>query len=150
MSSNRRNFPDGFDIDMKPLRDIMKRMDNFFNDSFKHMNSQFNLNNFRVDVNETEDNFIITAELAGYTREQIQLEIVGNRLRISVEESVSFEEENKDKHSYNRQQSIQRKERIVTLPFTIPENETDASFQNGLLTVIIPKQNPNRKFIDIE
>ncbi|PAV31051.1 hypothetical protein CIL05_03440 [Virgibacillus profundi] len=128
LGANKGKFPDGFDIDMRPLHDFMKKMDSFFNESFKQINSQLHLKSIWVDVQETDSDIIVKAELPGYKRDQIHIEIIGNRLRISVE----------------------GKEKIVTVPFIIPEEETSASFQDGILKITIPKKNSNRKYIDIE
>lgn len=149
-SPKRKNayYPDNFNLDFTPLRDLMERMDSLFNRSFKHMNSHLNLNNFWVNTYETDTNVLVEAELPGYRKEQVKLEIIGNRLRIYAEDN-NMEEITTDSFQ-SRKQMVQRKERYVTLPFEIPEKETTASFQNGLLKVTIPKKNSKRKYIDID
>ncbi|WP_241558857.1 Hsp20/alpha crystallin family protein [Oceanobacillus halophilus] len=150
MGLKKGNYPNGFDLDMKPLHDFMRKIDTVFNESFKHLHSQFNLTNFRVDVTETDSEIIVKAELPGYQRNQINLEIIGNQLRISVEESKQVEGKDEQKNYYSKQESFHQMERVITVPFEIPEKETKASFQNGLLKVVIPKMNSQRKFIDID
>src|SRR5690625_2333961 len=125
-------------------------MDSFFNHSFNQVNSIFNLRSFRVNVEETDSDVIIRAELPGYKRDQIQIEVLGNVLRIAVEERSTFEERDDLQKRYARRKSHQQKVRSITLPFEIPESETKASFEDGLLRVIIPKDNSKRKYIDIE
>lgn len=152
MSSNkrRRNFPDGFDIDMRPLHDFMKKMDDLFQDSFKHLNNKFHLKSFWLETEETETEVIVKAELPGYSREQIEIEMIGNMLRISVEDKSTIEGNDESNQYYSKQESFQRKERVVTVPFAIPEKETKASFHNGLLKVVIPKNKADGKYLDIE
>ncbi|QKY68836.1 Hsp20/alpha crystallin family protein [Lentibacillus sp. CBA3610] len=145
MESNKNNRPGKFDIDMSPFRDLMGQMDSFFNESFKHMNSVFNLRPFWVDVNENESEFIVTAELPGYKRDEIELEMIGNRLRIAAEAGSIHNETNNN----NKSQSYQQMERSITLPFPIPKEKTRASFHDGLLKVTIPKKDINREYIDI-
>ncbi len=135
---------------MTPFRDLMKRMDSVFNDSSKKLNSYFNLKPFWVDVYETESEVIVEAELPGYKRDQIQLEIIGNQLRITVTDSMIHEEKNDKTNYQNKEQSFQKMERIVTLPFTISEKDTTASFNDGILKISIPKRNSSRKFIGID
>ncbi|MUK90419.1 Hsp20 family protein [Ornithinibacillus sp. L9] len=149
MASNKDKLPSKFDIDMTPLHDFMRQMDSFFNHSFKHINSQFNLRPFWVDVRETDSKFIVEAELPGYKRDQIELEIIGNQLRIGVEDHAVIEEKNNEDTYFNKQQSYQKRERFVTLPFEIPKRETKASFRDGLLKVTIPKRHSERKYLDI-
>ncbi|PAV31044.1 hypothetical protein CIL05_03170 [Virgibacillus profundi] len=129
---------------MRPLHDFVKKMDSFFNESFKQMNSQFHLKSIWVDVEETDSDIIVKAELPGYKRDQIHIEIIGNRLRISVKGMDN------EKYSNSKRQSFEQKEKVVTVPFIIPEEETSASFQDGILKIFIPKKNSNRKYIDIE
>lgn len=150
MNSEKNNPLRKFDVDLSPIRDFARQMDSFFNHSFKQMHSIFNLQPFWVDVHETDSHFIVTAELQGYERDQIKIEILGNRLRIVAEES-NFIEKVDDKHKqYSNSQSYQLRERFVTLPFDIPEEETKASFKNGILRLTIPKSNSQRKIIDID
>lgn len=144
------NFPDGFDVDMTPLRNFVRKLDSVFNESFKHLQKNFNLNSFPINVKETDSEIIVNAELAGCNRDQINLEIVGNQLRISVEDKKSFSEKDEQNSYYRHEESLQHKERVITVPFDIPEKETKASFHNGLLKVVIPKKNSKRKFINID
>jgi HSP20 family protein len=149
-SMKKGNFPDGFDVDMTPLRNFVRKLDSVFNESFKHLQKNFNLNSFPIDVKETDSEIIVNAELAGYNRDQINLEIVGNQLRIGVEDKRSFSEIDEQNSYYRHEESFQNKERVITVPFDIPEKETKASFHNGLLKVVIPKKNSKRKFINID
>ncbi|OZU88198.1 hypothetical protein CIL03_12730 [Virgibacillus indicus] len=135
---------------MRPLHDFMKKMDSFFNESFKQINSHFHLKSIWTDVEETDSDIIVKVELPGYKRDQIHIEIIGNRLRISVEGMEKLEAKNNEKDYYSKSQSVERKEKIVTVPFIIPEKETSASFKDGLLKIIIPKKNSNRKYINLE
>lgn len=146
MSENNNGSSKKFDLDMSPFRDFITHMDNFFNQSFRQMNDVFHFKSFPLQTKETNKNIIIEAELPGYKREQIAIEIVGNHIRISADNTKEVLNSNGD----FLQKSQQKTERTVTLPFDIPEDETTASFKNGILKIVIPKQNANRRFIDID
>ncbi|WP_047982207.1 Hsp20/alpha crystallin family protein [Ornithinibacillus contaminans] len=150
MSSRKNRLPNRFDIDMTPLHDFMKQMDSFFHHSFKQMNEQFHLNPFWVDVKENNTHFIIEADIAGYDRDQVQIEVIGNRLRIGLEENEIIDEKNTETNYRHRKQFFNRKERFITLPFEIPKQETKASYRQNTLYITIPKQNSTRSFIEIE
>lgn len=124
----------------------MDQMDAFFNQSFKQMNSVFNLRPFRVDMDEYDSEVIVTAELPGYKRDEIELEMIDHQLRIAAQAGSS----RKDKNSHNKNQSFQRVERTIALPFPIPKDETKASFHDGLLKVTIPKNESDRKYLEID
>ncbi|WP_373894836.1 Hsp20/alpha crystallin family protein [Virgibacillus natechei] len=130
---------------------LMKGMDSFLHDSFRNFNSLFNRKSFDVDVYEAKSDVVIQAKLPGVKRDQIELEIVGNQVRIAVQDATTYEETNDEgKHHQHKEQSQQRMERFVTLPFTISEKETTASYQNGILKITTPINNDSRKFIDID
>jgi len=146
VDSNKHNRPGRFDIDMSPFRDLMGQMDAFFNQSFKQMNSVFNMRPFWIDVNEYDSEVIVTAELPGYKRDEIELEMIGHQLRIAAQADASQE----DNSGRNKSQSFQRTERTIALPFPIPKAETKASFHDGLLKVTIPKKDSERTFLEID
>lgn len=142
MSSNKYNSNSSFD-------GLMKGMDSFLNDSFKNFNSLFSRKSFDVDMYETKSDVVIQAKLPGIKRDQIELEIVGNQVRIAVQNEI-FDETNDGSMHQHKEQSLQRMERFVTLPFTISEKETQAAYNNGILEITTPKNNESRKFIDID
>ncbi|WP_158701752.1 Hsp20/alpha crystallin family protein [Lentibacillus sp. Marseille-P4043] len=125
---------------------LLEQMDSFFNDSIKNFNSMFK-KSIRINTYETKSSVVIEAELPGYKREQIHLEIIGNQIRISAEDTTNVEEKNEN---YNNEESVRQAERLVTLPFTISEKDTKAKLNNGLLKITVPKLNESRKFIDID
>ncbi|SFA85118.1 Molecular chaperone IbpA, HSP20 family [Lentibacillus halodurans] len=146
---DNNNQPGRFDIDMSPFRDLMGHMDTFFNESFKQMNSFFKMRPFWVDVDERESEVIVTAELPGYKRDQIQLEIVGHQLRITAQGTSTHEAKNISTNDSHTRQSFQKSERTIALPFPILKRETKASFHDGLLKIVIPKKESEREYIDI-
>ncbi|WP_042145220.1 Hsp20/alpha crystallin family protein [Paucisalibacillus sp. EB02] len=150
MGYRKNRLPGRFDIDMTPLHDFMKQMDSFFNQSFKHINKHFHLQPFWVEIKEFDTHYMIQAKLDGYKRDQIQIEVAGNQLRISIEDHQLIDQKDL-KGSYNqKKQSFVNKERIITLPFEIPKKEIQATFRNNHLNISIPKDKINRTIIDIE
>ncbi|WP_164217166.1 Hsp20/alpha crystallin family protein [Virgibacillus sp. YIM 98842] len=147
MASNKDNLPWS---NKSGFHDLFNHMDSFLNESIRNFDSFFNLKSFDVNMYETNEDIIVEAYLPGIKRDQIELEIIGNRLRIAAEDMTILEEKN-DKTKYNdRRQSFQKTERLITLPFHVSEKETKASFHKDTLKVSIPKRNSGRKFIDID
>ena len=66
------------------FKDLMEQMDAFFNESAKNFNALIK-RPLAVRTYETASEVIVEAELPGYKREQIKLEIVGNQLRITAD-----------------------------------------------------------------
>ncbi|SES17437.1 Hsp20/alpha crystallin family protein [Psychrobacillus sp. OK032] len=132
----------------QPLWNFINQIDTFFNQFFQQMNTHLIADPLSVNTFENESNVIVEAKLPGCNRNQIQLEIVGNRLRIGVEDSL--QEEVKYPTHTGRKQFYQRRERIVSLPFTIPEKEAKVSFENEILTISFPKESIKRRYLTID
>lgn len=118
----------------KPVKGFLQTMDEFFRNPFPFQSS------FHVDVRETEEQHIITAELPGVKREQIKLDILDNYVTISVQSNEIYTEEDENQKIIKRRQSMQRSSRTIPLPQPIIESKVKASYQNGLLKILIPKQ----------
>ncbi|UQX54612.1 Hsp20 family protein [Cytobacillus pseudoceanisediminis] len=126
----------------KPVRGFLQTMDDFFKNPFPNSSS------FHVDVAETEKEHIISAELPGINREQIQIDILDNYITISVKSSEMVTEEDEKNKIFRRQQSMQRSSRTVPLPQPVNEKKVKAVYQNGLLQITVPKQQGKRIVID--
>jgi HSP20 family protein len=126
----------------KPLRGVMDSIDGFFQRSF--------ISTFPVDLYETSNELVITAEIPGVKREQIYLDIVGNTLKISVEHEEDREEKYSVHSYYRRERSHHRVERTVQLPYPVSEKQVKATYQNGILKVRAPKGQRRKSRIQID
>lgn len=118
----------------KPMKGFLQTMDEFFKNPFP-LHSPF-----LVDVRETEDEHIITAELPGIKREQIHLDVLDNYVTISVQSHELYTEEDENQKIFKKRQSVQRSSRTIPLPQPIIESKVKATYQNGLLKIQVPKQ----------
>lgn len=94
-------------------------------------------NGLAVDLEDTGDAFVLTADLPGFDREDISVELRKGSLQISArrDESTTREDE-----SYIHRERTQRSiNRTVSLPEPVDKDGTTATFKNGVLTVQIPK-----------
>jgi len=144
---NKRNAKH---LDIRPIQNVMKQMDSFFEASRKRFHALVHDKDFRVTTEETDNKFIIKAQLPGYSRDHIRLKTIGNQLRISVKNVQDATIVNKDPSSIHQEQTADYKERVVSLPFLISENDIRASHKNGLLTIIIPKKKIDSHRIEID
>ncbi|AIF45483.1 Hsp20/alpha crystallin family protein [Virgibacillus sp. SK37] len=133
----------------QPFTDLISRMDEFFSDAFRDFKPLWNNKAIPIETKETQSAIIIRAMLPGYTREQIELEIMGRQIRIGVQNSVYAEKKDDEQKYFHTQESYRKNERIITLPFPISKKDTTATYKNGVLTVNIPKNNADRTFISI-
>lgn len=126
----------------KPMRGFLQSIDDFFKTPFPVGSS------FHVETVETGQEYIISAELPGVKKEQIQLNITGNYLTITVENKEIETEENDLTHVYRRKFVQQQSSRTIALPHTINEKSVKASYRDGLLQIRIPQE--KGKVIDID
>ena len=94
------------DSSRPPVRNYLKQIDDFFEQTplrgvIADLNHFFQKGNrlltFPVDLYEVGDELVVTAELPGIQKEQIQIEIQSEYLKVSVKEDI-LEETKKNKH----------------------------------------------------
>ena len=89
-----------------------------------------------MDIYETEDDFEITLALPGMRKEDIEINLEGTTLTISGERELQ-EDENKKYHRIeSRFGSFKR---TLPLPNAIDEENINATYENGVLTITVPK-----------
>ncbi|MBQ6395123.1 MAG: Hsp20 family protein [Atopobiaceae bacterium] len=92
---------------------------------------------FKMDVEDTGTGYVVTAELPGVTREQIDVELNEGRLSISVEKTES--EENSGKNWIHKETGSWSATRGIYLKDASTQG-LSAKLENGVLTVNVPKQ----------
>jgi HSP20 family protein len=114
------------------LFDWSRMLDNFFDDT-----PVWNARVPSVDVRESEDGYLMEAELPGLTEEDVELKIEDNILTLSSRKAESKEE---DKNGYLiRERRSAEFCRTFVLPKDVDRENIQAEFKNGLLAVSIPK-----------
>lgn len=91
-----------------------------------------------VDIFETKDKLVLKAELPGFKQEEIALR-VENAL-LSIEGERKFEKESGDENYHRVERSYGKFVRTFSLPTTVDNERIAASFENGILTVSLPKK----------
>ncbi len=123
----------------KPQKDLMSKrfsdiMDEFFNDAVNARRDSFVPS---IDVSETDNQFLITAELPGMKKEDINISLENSRLSISGERSFENEEKGKTFHRVETQYGSFN--RSFQLPDNISEESISATYEDGLLNISIDK-----------
>jgi len=96
-----------------------------------------------VDVSETKDNFLIKAELPGMDASDVNVSVSGNVLTIKGEKRK--EEEEKDEHHYRAERYYGSFQRSFQLPSSMQAEKVEATFEKGVLRVILPKVEEAKK-----
>jgi HSP20 family protein len=90
-----------------------------------------------VDMYETEGEVMVKASLPGLKPEEVEITIAGNALEIHGETKEETEEKRGD--YYYKERSFGTFQRSLTLPVEIKADEAEATFENGVLTLKMPK-----------
>lgn len=92
----------------------------------------------RVDFADTEDEFLLTAELPGIAAEDVSVDVEEGILTLKGQKKDEREEKTKNLHIYEREYGSF--ERRFTLPRSVNPDQVKADFANGVLTVHLPKR----------
>jgi HSP20 family protein len=88
-----------------------------------------------LDVYQDKDQFSVIAELPGFKKEDIELSLHNGVLTISGERK----QEKKAEEGYRNERFFGRFQRSVTLPTSVDGNKVKATYQDGVLKVVLPK-----------
>ncbi|MBK9602886.1 MAG: Hsp20/alpha crystallin family protein [Anaerolineales bacterium] len=129
-------------IRWEPAREMMtlrEAMDRLFDDAFTRPLSMAG-NGWAVpavDMYQTDNEVVVKAALPGMKAEDVQLNVTGEVLTIKGE--IKQKEEVKEKAYHLREQRWGMFERSVILPTEVVADKAKADFENGILTITLPK-----------
>jgi|SRR5690606_15327095 HSP20 family protein len=95
-----------------------------------------------VELAEMDDKLVLTAELPGMKRKDIQVTLDGDVLTIRGEKKEEREEKEKRYHLWERRYGTF--ERSFSLPRTVDPQGIRARFEDGVLTIEMPKSKQAR------
>lgn len=90
-----------------------------------------------VDIQETGDGYRLLAELPGLTKEDIQITLENNVLRLTGERK--FERDVKKESFHRIERTYGTFSRAFALPQQVNPEGVQATFENGVLTITVPK-----------
>lgn len=128
---------------VSPFREFSKiedTFDRFLNEmmAVKKTNGleQFNFSP-TCEVIEEENNYVLKFDLPGVTKEKVRVEVNKDQLTIHAERQEEKKRDDKRKHLSEVYYGTYT--RSFTLPGPVDEKKVDAKFENGVLTVTVPK-----------
>ena len=104
-----------------------------------------------TNMKETENGILANFELPGANKDDIELNVLKDRIEVKVEKK--HEENIDNKHVKGFTSNFSRFYRSVPLPTEVDSEHTHATYKNGMLRIEIPKLNvlpDKKKRIDIE
>jgi HSP20 family protein len=128
---------DFFDPFVTFRREVHRMMDDFVNGFDDGGLATVNGSAPVVDVAETEKEMVITAEMPGLDEKDFEITVSGDLLTIKGEKKI--EHEQKNGNGYHRERRYGAFSRSLRLPFDVKDEQVDATYQKGVLTIHVPK-----------
>ncbi len=131
-------------IRWQPFSDVVtlrQAMDRLFDDSFVRPARFAGLfgegAEKPIDMYQTDEEVVVKASVPGVKPEQVDVTITGDTLTIKGE--TKTEEEVKKENYFRKERSYGAFSRSILLPSSLQTDKAEASFENGVLTLTIPK-----------
>jgi HSP20 family protein len=128
----------------EPMREMVtlrEAMDQLFDDAFTRpfgMTDGWHTSSMpAIDMYQTDSEVVVKASLPGMKADDVQINMTGDRLTIKGEMKQIDESKEKDYHI--REQRWGAFERTVRLPIAVLSDKAKAEFEDGVLTVTLPK-----------
>ncbi len=125
--------------EMISLRDAVNRLfeDSFIRPSLWPMPHDGNAWRMPVDVIETKDDIQVKASVPSFKPEGIDVAVTGDTLTLKGE--VKTEEKQEEGNYLRRERRFGSFQRTLTLPASVMSEKAKAEFENGVLTLTLPK-----------
>ena len=103
---------------------------------FQHTTTQRRPSYPPLGLVDTGDSTVITAQLPGVSKEEVELTVLGDTLTIVGEKKLPTQ----NGATYIRHERPHgRFRRLIDLPYSVAPDEIKASYKDGILTITLPK-----------
>lgn len=92
----------------------------------------------RMNVDEDEKAYVVSADIPGVNKDDIDVSVEGNQVTIQAE--VKRDETRKSAKEIHSERFVGRSYRAFTLPQDIDSAKCEAKYDNGVLTLTLPKK----------
>lgn len=129
----------------KPSNGALTIFDHFFNNDFLNWDFEINTGAPHYDIIENDDEYVLELMLPGFNKEDISINIEKDILKINGERKLN------EKKNYNSKGSFFGEfNKVFNLPENVNSDKIDASFENGILSIKIPKDEKKKLSKTIE
>jgi HSP20 family protein len=94
----------------------------------------------KIDLTENDTTYTVRAEIPGMKKEDVKVQVDGNRVSISAE-TKQEKEEKEGERVICRERYQGSSYRSFTLSSDVDESKAQAKFENGVLELTLPKKN---------
>jgi len=91
----------------------------------------------RLDLKDNDENIVFTAEIPGVEQKDIEISVTDDTLMVKGEKKE--EKHESEKGYYRAERSYGCFQRMIPLPCEIEKDHVEATFNNGVLKIVLPK-----------
>ena len=131
-------------IRWEPFREMMtlrEAMDRLFEDSFVRPSRllwpELARGDLPVDMYQTANDVVVKASIPGLKPDEVDISITGDTLTIKGEHKE--EKETKEQDYFYKERRYGAFSRSLTIPVPVKAEKAEATFENGVLTLTLPK-----------
>ena len=96
-----------------------------------------------VNITENKEDFLVTVAAPGLKKNDFTIDVEGNMLTISSEKEENFEQ--REARYTRKEYSYTSFDRSFSLPEVVNQGKIEASYADGVLTVVLPKKEEAKK-----
>ena len=135
-NNDRRNNLSAYN----PFREMDAFERNFFNDPFGSWFDHSALASFKTDIKDNGDSYTLEADLPGFDKKDIHLDVNGDTLTLSAVHQQEQVDKSKE-HYICRERSYGSYQRRFDIS-GIDADQIEAEYKNGILYMVLPKKQP--------
>lgn len=144
--------PNGWDP-FKEMEEMHKQMEQMFQGAFGRFNASPKFNSFSqglsfnptMDIEEHDKEYIVRMDIPGADSSKINVSIEDRVLTISGTREEEVSQQGPNAKQLRSERRLGQFERVMTLPGPVKQSEMKADYEDGVLTVTIPKDNVSSK-----
>lgn len=135
-----------------PFREMEELERAFFSDPFGRFFTAPTIAEFKTDVTDEGDHYLLEADLPGFEKKDIRLDVCGNTLTIQAERRSKVEEKDKKDKIVRMERSYGSYSRNFDIS-GVEADQIKARYDNGVLRLTLPKKEkrmPDKRQLEIE
>lgn len=129
------------------MRDIINKdevnmLEDVFGDLFRPYDRR--AMQMKTDIKEDEKQYELDVEMPGFKKEEINIDLNDGYLTINAKREDKHEESNEHGKKFVRRERSYSASRSYYVGDKIKENDIKAKYENGVLSLIVPKEEPKK------
>lgn len=117
--------------------DFYNMIDSFFKDDYQ--SNLASVGTFKVDIKDEGDKYFVEAEVPGYDKEDLEINVEDGKIFLSASHNTEVDESDQDSNYIYKERSTSSVSRVMSFP-DMDEENLKASLDKGILTIEVPKK----------